>query len=183
MPGKSRFEYDEFAPVFTDGSLAYELGTEAVRFPPERDGEPEISVRPKRKTQKQPVAKPHALAYISPVTALLLVGILSVVMLMIFNYITLDKLATEVTTLQHSVSDLKQENIDLTTKYGLTFDLAAVKATAEAAGMSKPSTSQIYYMDLGGEDVVTVYTPQKGGLSSVRNSLLVLFGTVREYFR
>ena len=47
--------------------------------------------------------------------------------------------------------------VSLLTQYEQTFDLSAVKEAALAAGMNLPSDSQVYYINLPGEDQATVY--------------------------
>ena len=64
--------------------------------------------------------------------------------------------------LQSELSDLETQNVSLTAQYEQTFDLSTVKEAAEAAGMSKPSSSQIYYIDMSGADSAVVYQ-QAGG--------------------
>ena len=54
---------------------------------------------------------------------------------------------------------------------------------AMAAGMSKPSSSQIYYIDLSGEDSVVVYQKTEGSLfSRLLASLNQGIYAVVEYF-
>ena len=62
----------------------------------------------------------------------------------------------------------------LVTKYEQTFDMTTVKERAEAAGMRKPSSGQIEYIDISGSDAVVIY--QSGA-----DSLLArIFTTVKE---
>ena len=71
----------------------------------------------------------------------------------------------------------------LTTQHEQLFDLDAVKETAEAAGMSKPSSSQIYYVDLSDGDSVVVYQQEEPGiLSRLLTSLNHGIYAVVEYF-
>ena len=69
-------------------------------------------------------------------------------------------ISSEVVKLQSELSDLQTQNVSLTTKYEQTFDLSTIKEAAEAAGMSKPSSSQIYYIDMSGSDNAVVYQRQ-----------------------
>ena len=62
-------------------------------------------------------------------------------------------------------------------------DLASVKEGAQAAGMSKPSASQIYYIDLSGGDSAVVYQQEDPStLSRLLTSLHHGIYTVVEYF-
>ena len=82
------------------------------------------------------------------------------------------------------ISALEEQHIALLTEYERTFDLATVKAAAEAAGMSKPSSGQIQYIDLSGADSVEVYAA--GGaaaLNGFTEKAESLWAYVLEYFR
>ena len=52
--------------------------------------------------------------------------------------------------------DLDEERVAVLTEYGKTLDLATVEAAAEAAGISKPTSGQVQYIDLSGDDSVTL---------------------------
>ena len=71
----------------------------------------------------------------------------------------------------------------LTTQYEQMYDLETVKSAAEAAGMSKPSNSQIYYVDLSDGDSAVVYQKEEPDiLSRLLTSLNHGIYTVVEYF-
>ena len=73
--------------------------------------------------------------------------------------------------------------IQLTAQHERMFDLDTVKAAAEAAGMTKPSASQIYYVDLSGGDSAVVYQQEEPGvLSRLLTSLNHGIYAVVEYF-
>ena len=48
-------------------------------------------------------------------------------------------ISDNVSSIKREISALEEEHVALLTAYERTFDLATVKAAAEAAGMSKPS--------------------------------------------
>jgi hypothetical protein len=63
-------------------------------------------------------------------------------------------------------------------------ELDNLKAAAEAAGMSRPSESQIYYIDLPGADQAVAYGSESGGvLDKFFASLGRDVYAVMEYFR
>jgi hypothetical protein len=73
---------------------------------------------------------------------------------------------------------------DEAAEYEQMFDLATVREAAEAAGMSKPSASQICYLDLTGGDHAVVYQKEaSSALSHVLTSVNYGVGAVVEYFR
>ena len=70
------------------------------------------------------------------------------------------------------------------TKYEQTFDMATVKERAEAAGMKKPSSGQVEYIDISGSDAVVIY---QGGSDSLLSRLFANvkegIGAAVEYFK
>ena len=58
-----------------------------------------------------------------------------------------------------------------------------MKAAAEAAGMTKPGASQVYYVDSSGGDAAVVYRQEETGLlDRLKDSLHHGVYTVVEYF-
>ena len=93
------------------------------------------------------------------------------------------EISAETVALKTQLATLETENVTLTTQYEQMYDLATVKEAAEAAGMSKPSASQVYYIDLSDGDRAVVY--QKEGpsvLSRLLSSLHHGVYAVVEYF-
>ena len=65
-----------------------------------------------------------------------------------------------------------------------TVDLTTIKEAAAAAGMAKPSASQVYYIDLSEPDSVVVYQQKSQNvLSRVLTSLGNGVCAVVEYFK
>ena len=63
------------------------------------------------------------------------------------------------------------------------YDLSAVKEAAAAAGMAKPVSGQVYYVDLSDGDSAVVYqTESPNVLSRLLTSLHHGIYTVVEYF-
>lgn len=86
-------------------------------------------------------------------------------------------------SLQNELDQLEEENVVLTAQYERMFDLNTIKEAAEAAGMSKPSSSQIYYIDLSEGDSAVVYEEAEPGiLSQLLESLHHGVYAVVEYF-
>ena len=85
---------------------------------------------------------------------------------------------------QHDeLKTLDAEHVALLTQYERTFDLETVKAAAVAAGMNKPSSSQINYIDLSAPDSVELCEAQNVSvLSRVFTSLGQGVLSVVEYF-
>ena len=86
--------------------------------------------------------------------------------LVLMGYIQLTALSAQVVDLQEELAQLETENVSLTAQHEQMFDLATVKEVAEAAGMSKPSGSQIYYIDLSEGDSAEVYQQEETSIFS-----------------
>ncbi len=147
-----------------DGSLAHDLDW-AVR---ERELRHAGEARPK---QKQ-AAKIHRAVrvrvrerqYVSKfaVAGAAAVGVLAVLVLM--SYVQLTMLSSEMVKLQSELEELETENVVLTAQYEQMFDMATVKEAAEAAGMRKPSSGQLYHLDMSGGDRAMAYDKEEPGL-------------------
>ena len=92
-------------------------------------------------------------------------------------------MSNHVSAIKSELATLEEEHVSLLTEYEKTFDLATVKAAAEEAGMSKPTSGQIQYIDLGGSDTAVVYSGEPGlmdkAVAAVKEGALSLW----EYFR
>ena len=81
------------------------------------------------------------------------------------------------------LAELETENTDLTARYQQMFDMASVKEAAEAAGMSKPSSTQMSQLDLSAGDSAVAYRQKEPGLfSRILSSLHGGVYAVVEYF-
>ena len=75
-------------------------------------------------------------------------------------------------------------NVLPTTQYQELYDLAAVKAAAEEAGMTKPTAGQVEYLELPAADSTVVYRSDAGtALENIAESISRALGSVVEYFR
>ena len=108
-------------------------------------------------------------------------AVAALAVLVLMSYIQLTALSAETVSLKKQLSALETEN--LTAQYERMFDRNTVKEAAEAAGMSKPGSSQIYYIDLSDGDSAVVYQQSDPGvLSRLLTSLHHGFYAVVEYF-
>ena len=98
-----------------------------------------------------------------------------------------DKIQTGIRFLEEMLMKItyiaKKNHRSLTAQHEQMFDLATVKEEAEAAGMRKPSSSQIYYIDLSEGDSAVVYQQEESNLlSRLLTSLNHGIYAVVEYF-
>ena len=172
----------------TYGSLAYDLAAlarekqldEAGKLPQKkvRPAQPEVQPVQRRQSAARAAVRP------SPVLLLGTVLVVGMVIALMLCYVKLTGISDNVSSIKREISALEEEHVALLTAYERTFDLATVKAAAEAAGMSKPSSGQIQYIDLSGADSVEVYAA--GGaaaLNGFTEKAESLWAYVLEYFR
>ena len=172
----------------TYGSLAYDLDAlarekqldEAGKLPQKkvRPAQPEVQPVQRRQSAARAAVRP------SPVLLLGTVLVVGLVIALMLCYVKLTGISDNVSSIKREISALEEEHVALLTAYERTFDLATVKAAAEAAGMSKPSSGQIQYIDLSGADSVEVYAA--GGaaaLNGFTEKAESLWAYVLEYFR
>ena len=145
-----------------DGNLARQLDWEVrereLRHAGEIRREAAETPRPQVRERTRQAQHVSVLA----VAGFLAAGALAVLVLL--HYIQLTVVASNVVELRSELAELEKENDILTTKYEETFDLDTVRAAAEAMGMTKPSSSQIFYVDLAGGDSVQIHDDQDPGL-------------------
>lgn len=150
--------YDSRSAVY--GNLAYDLDREvrehalrhageaprrqeAVREKPQVRSVSKVQVRPRQK--------------VSVFSVLGFGAVIALAVLVLMSYIQLTEISSEMVDLRSRQAALETEHITLTAKYEQMFDLNTIKEAAEAAGMDKPSSSQIYYIDLSSGDSAVVY--------------------------
>jgi cell division protein FtsB len=170
-----------------DGSLAYDLdwavrerelrhAGEAPRHQERNIVKEEPKVAPRVQVRERQQVSVAAVAGFTAVIAM------AVVLLM--SYIQLTVVAADTVALKNELSALETEHVALAAEYEQMFDLATVREAAEAAGMSKPSASQICYLDLTGGDHAVVYQKEtSSALTHVLTSVNYGVGAVVEYFR
>ncbi len=120
---------------------------------------------------------------VSGMTALGFTALAAAVILVILSYAQLTSISGGVVSMQSELRALEEQRVSLLSEYEQTFDLSAVKEAAEAAGMYKPSSSQVYYIDLSAPDSVQVFEANN---TSVLSRIFTSFGqgvvSAVEYF-
>lgn len=150
----------------TNGNLAYDLDALVRERNLEEAGkvhEHEREARqPRPQQRRQAAAQPRAKA--SPILVGGVVILAAMVLALIMGYVQLTTISGSVAELKSELAVLNDEHVSLLTRYEQTFDLATIKETAEAAGMSAPTGAQIEYVDLSGSDMAVVYQAGSDGL-------------------
>ena len=119
-----------------------------------------------------------------PPTSFTVSSPVALMVLVLLCYVRLNAISRSIVDMKTDIAALETEQVSLLTRYEQAFDLTSVKAAAEAAGMTQPSDSQIYYIDLPGADQAVSYSDNEIGLperfvSKVKD----LFAEIKEYFQ
>ena len=187
MAAARELRYNSRSAVY--GDLAYDLDREvrehALRHAGEARRQPREEVVPKAKPRVRSLSKAQVRQR-QKVSVLSVLGVgaaIGLAVMVLMGYIQLTIISDEVVSLQNQLEELQTENVTLTAQHEQMFDLATVKEVAEAAGMSKPSSSQIYYIDLSEGDSAVVYQQEESNLlSRLLTSLNHGIYAVVEYF-
>ena len=163
------------------GNLAYDLDTLASQRQLEEAARPERQSQPQQAPRHRTAARPRQ--RVSPLALCAVGALAAMAVVLVMGYIQLTIISDVVVSLQNQLEELQTENVTLTAQHEQMFDLATVKEVAEAAGMSKPSSSQIYYIDLSEGDSAVVYQQEESNLlSRLLTSLNHGIYAVVEYF-
>lgn len=176
-----RYAHREFS---TNGNLARDLDWAVRERELEHAGRAprhETQAAPKVRVREQPLVRER-----QRVSVLSLMGVAAVIctaVMLLLSYVQLTTLAADTVSLKSQLTVLQAENVSLTAQHEQMFDMASVKEAASAAGMAKPVSSQITYLDLASEDSATVYqTEEPSILSRMLRSLHHGVYAVVEYF-
>lgn len=170
------------------GSSAYELDWEDRERELRHAGEAQrYREMPRRKEKVKVHAAPRVQVreaqHVSMVSVLGVTAVLVLSLMVLSSYISLTMISAETVELQGKLEDLKTEHVALTAEYQQMFDLTTVKGVARAAGMDKPSSSQVCYIDMTDGDSAVVYQQEEPSvLAQVLASLHHGVCTVLEYF-
>lgn len=165
-----------------NGSLAYDLDY-AVRERELRHAGEAPRTREKAKVYETPRVLIRARQIVSPLAVLSVAAIMGLALLVLMSYVQLTRLSSETVKLQNQLEELESENVSLTAQYQRMFDMASVKEAAEAAGMSKPSGTQMSHLDLSAGDSAVAYRQKEPGLlGRILSSLHGGVYAVVEYF-
>lgn len=171
---------------YNHGDLAYSLDREVLEHNLRHAGElrrPRETAVEKPKVRSVSKVQVRERQKVSIVSVVGFGAVIALAVLVLMSYIQLTALSADVVSLKSELAELETENVLLTAQHEQMFDLATVKEAAEAANMAKPSSSQIYYIDLSGSDAAVVYQQSDPGLlSEILTSLNHGIYAVVEYF-
>ena len=176
-----RDRYQSSGTVY--GNLAYDLDREVLRRELDHAGEAR-----REKVQEAPRVRSlthvqvRAKEQVSVLTVLGLLAAAGLAVLLLLSYVQMTVIGSSVAELRSELSALESQNVLLTTQYQELYDLAAV-AAAEEAGMTKPSGSQVFYLDLSeGDSAIALQQQEPGVLDKLLTSLNHGVYAAVEYF-
>ena len=163
-------------PGVVNGNLAREFSSYELERRLERSGQlapDEYYVR-RKESSSDILARQRAKAKaavrpaqkVSPVALLGFSGVAVLMVALLLCYIRINAISTNIVDMKEQISALEVEQVSLLTRYERAFDLATVKEAAQEAGMRQPDDSQIYYIDLPGQDQAVSYASQDGSVLS-----------------
>ena len=177
------------------GDLAYDFDYEEPRKARRTAPRARIETERRETRRAEPARAPRKAAETAArprvrerqkVSGVLLLGfaaLAALVVMVLMSYAQLTSISADVVSMQKELKTLETEHVALLTQYERTFDLTKIKAAAAAAGMNKPSSSQVNYIDLSAPDSVEVFETQNVSvLSRVFTSLGQGVCSVVEYF-
>ncbi len=144
----------------------------------------ESAARPEPRRWVEAPPKHRERQHVSPLVLLGFASAAALVVVLLMSYAQLTAISNDVVSMQRKLASLQEEHVALLSRYERTFDLAAIKEAAEAAGMAKPSASQIYYVDLSAPDNVVLYARAEANvLGRVFTSMGQDVVSIVEYFK
>lgn len=170
----------------TYGSVAYDLNyldNPAVRTR-EPAAEPHRAPLTKERSRTQARARAQARQSVSPLAVVGFVTAALLLILVMFSYIRLTEISDSVVKMQGQVTQLKSEEAALLAQYESAFDLSSIEQKATEAGMSKPQSGQVFYVDLSEPDRAVTYNQnEKGEAENAIETVMKAFSTLVEYFK
>ena len=179
-------------PGVVNGNLARKLDTHELERRLDNSGQmdfdqlyqrqrmTEAERRAKHRAKVKAAVRPAQHVSLVAVAGALCVAGLMVVLLLC--YVKMNTISRSIVAMKAQITQLEVDRVSLLTRHEQAFDLSTVKDAAEAAGMTQPSESQVFYIRLPGEDQATVHK-SGGGLSSFFAAFHRGFYTAAEYFR
>lgn len=163
------------------GNVAYDPAFEGnVIHAPSEEPLFRPHVLPRERTLTRPKVQVRPAGQVSLFAVAGFLAVAMVAVLVLLSYVRLTVLSDEVVSLREEYDTLKSEEAHLMAQYELAYDLKSIEAAVTADGrMVKPQSSQIYYMDLSGNDSVVVY--ENSTAATLGSKLEEFMDTVAEY--
>lgn len=179
------------ASGMVNGSLAYDFGALERQLEDTGRMDPDLYTLPMEETSADVISRAHEhtkarvrpAQHVSPVMVLGAVAVAVLMVMVVLSYVELATISDNVVSMRSQVSELETRQVTLMTQYEQAFDLVSIKEQALAAGMSLPSDSQVYYIDLSDPDNAVVYEQESQGVTYVLEQVWESILRAVEYFR
>ena len=181
-------------PGVIDGDLAHQLDRYDLERRLERSGQldfdqqyrqrkvSEAEQLHRRRVQTKAAVRPAQ--SVAPVMVAGFAAVACMLVCLLLCYIRINAISGSIVEMKNEITRLETEQVTLLTRHERAFALTTVKAAARAAGMSQPSESQIYYIDLPGQDQVTVRAAaEQGTVKGVLSAAEQRMDELLAYFR
>lgn len=184
---QTKRKYSSSRPV--DGNLARKADIRELERQLDRSGQmdfdqlyerrPETAAQRNARRRAQIKAAQRPAMRVSPMALLGSVCVAMLTVVLLLCYVRLNTISRSIVAMKSEIKQLEIEQVSLLTQYEQAFDLSAVKEAAMAAGMSQPSDSQVFYINLPGEDQATVYHAEDRPLDKIQEFILSLQEKIR----
>ena len=178
-------------PGAVSGNLAYDFDALERQLEQTGDMGRDLYTAPLEERSADVIARAHehtkarvrTAQHLSPVIVVGYGALAVMLTLLVVCYVQLAAISGSVVAMNKEAAQLESDQVVLQTQYERTYDLASVKEAAIEAGMSRPSDSQIYYIDLSDPDNAVIYQDQEEGLLGWLKELGSNILAMVEYFR
>lgn len=153
------------APGAVNGNLARKLDSRELERRLENSGQMDfdqlyqrqrMTDADRRARQRAKVkASVRPAQYISPVAVVGTACVAGLMVALLLCYVRMNTISRSIVDMKTQITQLEVDRVSLLTRHERAFDLSTVKEAAEAAGMTQPSDSQVFYIRLPGEDRAT----------------------------
>lgn len=123
--------------------------------------QPQRRELPEEQRREQPYRRVKAKTAVAPFTLAGLVVVACLMVLVIFGYVQLFEASSEVSRLETQLSNLKEQQLMLQSKYDAKIDLDAAADYAAEIGLTKCQPEQIVYVNFSGADQAEIFSPTR----------------------
>lgn len=145
-----------------DGAAAYDVY--AANFRSNAVPQQQPQHLPEEQPLPERVRRVRAKTAVAPFTILGALAAACMLVLVIFGYVQLYDITTEVSKMQSELQSLNAEQTLLRSKYEGKIDLDAIEQRAQELGLHTPEQEQIIYLNLSGSDRAEIYQQSKTSL-------------------
>ena len=168
-----------YAPAYDGSAVRVPRREEDVRYRPQPKRRERVRQEELTRTQVQV----REAGQVAPFAVVGFIAVAIFAALVLFSHAQSTVLNAEIVELRGQLTTLEAENAKLSAQYEQVFDMAAIQS-AVGEGMTRPSGSQVVYLDLSEPDTVVVFDKLKDSrvMDTMKNVGRAL-GDMIEYFR